>query len=207
MVGFNRRFSPLAQQARDFFGGRDTPLSLVYRVNAGLIPKDHWIQNEHEGGGRIIGEVCHFIDLMSFLTSAQPITVFAQAVSAKLEKTIDADSVLITLKYSDGSNGTIAYLAEGDKALAKERVEIFGAGKSFVLDDYRHATTYKDGREQTVNLKVQDKGQRDQVKAICASLENGSAAPISLEDLVLTTRTTFRILDSLREGMPAAVEL
>jgi polar amino acid transport system substrate-binding protein len=197
MVGFNRRFSPLARQARDFFAGRNGPLSIAYRVNAGRVPKEHWLQNE-EQGGRIIGEVCHFIDFMLFVTEAKPVSVFAESISAKSDKTIDADSVFITLKFDDGSNGSIGYLAEGDRGMAKERVEIFGAGRTFVLDDYRNVTTYQDGREKNVTLKAQDKGQRDQVKAVCAAVLSGEA-PISLDEIAATTRTTFRILDSLRE--------
>jgi polar amino acid transport system substrate-binding protein len=205
MVGFNRRFSPLAQRAKEFFSGRETPLSMLYRVNAGRIPKDHWLQNDQEGGGRIVGEVCHFIDLMVFLTESLPASVFAESVSAKSSKIVDADSVFITLKFADGSNGVVAYLGEGDKGLAKERVEIFGAGKSFVLDDFRRATLYQNGREEQVNLKTQDKGQQAQVRAVCASLIEGGSVPITLDELAATTRATFRVLDSLRERRPFEV--
>jgi predicted dehydrogenase/threonine dehydrogenase-like Zn-dependent dehydrogenase len=199
IVGFNRRFSPLARQAKDFFADRQAPLSIVYRINAGRVPKEHWIQDHEQGGGRIVGEVCHFIDLMSYLTGALPVSVYAESVSAKADKILDADSVFITLKFSDGSNGSIAYLAEGDKALAKERIEIFGASRSFVLDDFRKATSYKDGRENVVTLKAQDKGQPDEVRIVCESILKGAAAPISLDELIATTRVTFRVLDSLRE--------
>ncbi len=202
MVGFNRRFSPLAQRAREFFSNRDTPLSILYRVNAGRIPKEHWTQNAGEGGGRIVGEVCHFIDLMQYLTGAQPVYLFAESVGAKSSKIVDADSVFITLRFADGSNGSVAYLSEGDKGLAKERIEIFGAGRVFVLDDYRRATLYKDGREEQVVLKAQDKGQQEQVRAVCASVLQGGAAPISLDELAATSRATFRVLDSLRERRP-----
>jgi polar amino acid transport system substrate-binding protein len=205
MVGFNRRFSPLAQRAKDFFAGRETPLSILYRVNAGRIPTEHWVQDEVEGGGRIVGEVCHFIDLMQYLTGAAPVFVFAESMSAKSSKIVDADSVFITLRFADGSHGAVAYLSEGDKALAKERVEIFGAGRVFVLEDYRRATLYKDGREDHVTLKAQDKGQQAQVRAICASLLGGGAAPIGLEELAATSRATFRVLDSLRERRPFEV--
>jgi polar amino acid transport system substrate-binding protein len=198
IVGFNRRFSPLAVQARNFFAGRISPLSITYRVNAGRLPKEHWLQDEQQGGGRIIGEVCHFIDVLTYLIGATPISVFAEAVSATSDKVVNADSVFITLKFEDGSNGTIAYLAEGDRGLAKERVEVFGEGRTFVLDDYRSAAMYRDGREKQVSLKAQDKGQRDQVKAVCAAVQSGTP-PISLDELASTTRTTFRILDSLRE--------
>jgi predicted dehydrogenase/threonine dehydrogenase-like Zn-dependent dehydrogenase len=200
MVGFNRRYSPHARRARDLFTGRDVPLSILYRVNAGRIPKEHWIQDPVEGGGRIVGEVCHFVDLLQFLTGSLVTSVFAESVSAGSSKIVDADSVFINLRFGDGSNGMIAYLAEGDKGLPKERVEIFGAGKSFVLDDYKRAFSYKDGREEQYNLKAQDKGQRDQVIEICARIREGRPAPITLAELENTTRTTFRILDSLRES-------
>jgi len=202
MVGFNRRFSPLAQRGKDFFAERETPLSILYRVNAGRVPKEHWIQNAEEGGGRIIGEVCHFIDLMQFLTGARPVSVFAESVGARSSKIVDADSVFITLRFADGSNGVVAYLSEGDKALAKERVEIFGAGRVFVLDDFRRATLYKDGREEQVTLKAQDKGQQSQVRAVCACVLRGGDVPIALEELAATSRATFRVLDSLRERHP-----
>lgn len=193
MVGFNRRFSPLAQQAKEFFAKRDTPLSILYRVNAGHIPKEHWAQDPNEGGGRIVGEVCHFVDLMQFLTGAPPVSVYAESVSAKSPKIVDADSVFITLRFADGSNGTIAYLSEGDKSLPKERVEIFGAGKIFVIDDFRTG-------------KTQDKGQQTMVKQICGSVFNGQPSPITLNELAATTRTTFRTLDSLRSKCVVSLE-
>ena len=207
MVGFNRRFSPHARQAKEFFKDRSGPLSIIYRVNAGRIPQEHWIQDGQQGGGRIIGEVCHFIDLMAYFTDALPVAVFAEAVSAKQDKVVDADSVFITLKFADGSNGSIAYLSEGNKALPKERIEIFGAGRSFVLDDFRSGSGFNDGRDNQVTLKAQDKGQRDQVNAICEAITSGGAAPIRFEELVATTRATFRVLDSLRERMPMDVVL
>lgn len=202
MVGFNRRFSPLAQRAKEFFANRDTPLSMLYRVNAGRVAMDHWIQNAEEGGGRIVGEVCHFVDLMQYLTASPPVFVFAQSVSSNSSKIVDADSVFITLRFADGSNGSIAYLGEGDKGLAKERLEIFGGGRVFVLDDFRRASLYKDGREEQVTMKAQDKGQQTQVRRVCESVLQGGPAPISLEELATTTRATFRILDSLRERRP-----
>jgi polar amino acid transport system substrate-binding protein len=180
-------------------------LSIVYRVNAGRIPKEHWTQDAVEGGGRIVGEVCHFIDLMQFLTDSAPVSVFAESISAKSDKTVDADSAFITLRFADGSNGSIAYLSEGDKSLPKERVEIFGGGRTFVLDDYRRATLHKDGREEQVTLKSQDKGQQSQVHEVCACVLQGTEAPIRVNDLTATTRATFRILDSLREHRPLEI--
>ncbi|HJP94849.1 MAG TPA: bi-domain-containing oxidoreductase [Pyrinomonadaceae bacterium] len=202
MVGFNRRFAPLGQRAKEFFAHCDAPLSVLYRVNAGRIPNEHWMQDAEEGGGRILGEVCHFIDFIQYVTGAQPVSVFAESLSAKSSKIVDADSVFITLRFADGSNGAVAYLSEGDKSLAKERVEIFGAGRVFVLDDFRRATLYKDGREEQLTMKAQDKGQQAQVRAVCSNVLAGGAVPIALDELAATTRATFRVLDSLRERRP-----
>jgi polar amino acid transport system substrate-binding protein len=200
LVGFNRRFSPLAARAKEFFANRQAPLSIVYRVNAGRIPSEHWTQDPNEGGGRIIGEVCHFIDLMQFLTGATPKSVFAESVAGGLGNIVREDSVFITLQFKDGSNGVIAYLAEGDSSLAKEHIEIFGEGKTFVIDDFRSAKLYAEGREKRETLRQQDKGQAEETRTACAVVAEGKPTPITLMELEATTRATFRILDSLRTG-------
>ncbi|MGB7926315.1 MAG: bi-domain-containing oxidoreductase [Pyrinomonadaceae bacterium] len=205
MVGFNRRFSPLARAARQHFDGRSSPLSINYRVNAGRIPREHWAHDPREGGGRIIGEVCHFVDLMQFLTGALTTRVYAESIASRNHEITDEDSVFITLRFADGSNGSIAYLAEGDKAMPKERVEIFGDGKSFVLDDFRAATGYRNGREESTKLRNQDKGQAEEVRAVCAVVREGKRAPIALDDLAATTRATFRIREALRTGQATNV--
>ncbi|MEO8433346.1 MAG: bi-domain-containing oxidoreductase [Pyrinomonadaceae bacterium] len=205
MAGFNRRFSPLARAAKDFFQDAGAPLSINYRVNAGRIPHEHWIQDPREGGGRIIGEVCHFIDLMQFLTGAVTTRVYAEAIAGRNHEMVNEDSVFITLRFADGSNGSIAYLAEGDKTLPKERIEVFGAGKSFVIDDFRSATLHSSGKEKTVKLRGQDKGQANEVREVCRVVLKGGSAPIALDDLAATTRATFRILESLRTSLPVEV--
>lgn len=206
MVGFNRRFAPLAQKAKEFFAARTAPLSILYRVNAGRVPRDHWIQDPVQGGGRIIGEVCHFIDLMQYLTGAVPVTVFAESVAGERHDVVNHDSVFITLRFDDGSNGSIAYLAEGDKGLTKERIEIFGEGKTFVIDDFQQAAAYRNGREEKTALRAQDKGQAEEVKQVCAMVLSGGAPLIPISQLAATTRATFRILDSLRTGQPVVVK-
>jgi predicted dehydrogenase/threonine dehydrogenase-like Zn-dependent dehydrogenase len=205
LVGFNRRFSPLAGRAKEFFGGRQSPLSIVYRVNAGRVPREHWTQDASEGGGRIIGEVCHFVDLMQFLTGAAPKSVYAEAVAADKGNVVREDSVFITLQFSDGSNGVIAYLAEGDSSLGKERIEIFGEGKTFVIEDFRSARLYAGGREKKETLREQDKGQAEETRVACAVVAEGKPAPITLPELEATTRATFRIRDSLRTGQAMKV--
>lgn len=200
MVGFNRRFSPLARAAREFFDGRQAPLSISYRVNAGRIPKSHWLQDPREGGGRIIGEVCHFVDLMQYLTGSLVTRVYAESIKSRNQEMVDEDNVFITLRFADGSNGSIAYLSEGDKAMPKERVEIFSEGKSFVLDDFRSVTSYRNGREESTKPRQQDKGQADETRAVCEVVLKAAPAPIALDDLAATTRATFRIRESLRTG-------
>ena len=205
LVGFNRRFSPLAARAKEVFANRQSPLSIVYRVNAGRIPREHWTQDAREGGGRIIGEVCHFIDLMQFLTGAAPKSVYAESVAGDKGDAISEDSVFITLQFDDGSNGVIAYLAEGDSSLPKEHIEIFGEGKTFVIEDFRSARLYADGREKKETLRQQDKGQAEETRVACAVVAEGKPAPITLQELEATTRATFRIVDSLRTGQPMKV--
>ena len=205
IVGYNRRFSHLARAAKTFFTDRQAPLSINYRVNAGRIPSSHWAQDAREGGGRIIGEVCHFIDFMHFMTGSLTTRVYAESIVSRNQEITNEDSVFITLRFADGSNGSIAYVAEGDKALPKERIEIFGAGKSFVIDDFRSCIAYQDGREKKTKLRAQDKGQEAEVSAVCAVVLEGKPAPIALADLATTTRATFRIRDSLRTGLPVEV--
>lgn len=200
MVGFNRRFAPLTVQAKEFFKSRTAPLSILYRVNAGRIPSSSWIQDEREGGGRIIGEVCHFVDTMQYLTDSLPVRVYAEAVRSRNEEVTDEDSVFVTIQFADGSNGCIAYLAEGDRALAKERIEIFGEGKTLVLDDFRAAQQFSNGRDEKIKSRGQDKGQAAEVSAVCDVVTKNAPAPISLESLIATTRATFCICESLRTG-------
>ncbi|HEV2883785.1 MAG TPA: bi-domain-containing oxidoreductase [Pyrinomonadaceae bacterium] len=201
MVGFNRRYSPLAVRAKEFFANRNAPLSILYRINSGRIRKDHWIQDKEVGGGRIVGEVCHFVDLMQFLTGSLPVSVFAESIAGNVDQVNAHDSVFINLRFADGSNGCIAYLSEGDNSLAKERVEIFGDGKTFVIDDFRSGSFHQNGHAQPITQREQDKGQAEQVRTVCAVVTEGRPAPISLEELESTTRTTFRILESLQSGM------
>jgi predicted dehydrogenase len=205
MVGFNRRFSPFARAAREHFIDRASPLSISYRVNGGRIPRAHWAHDPKIGGGRIIGEVCHFIDFIHFITGSLTTRVYAEAISSTNQEIINDDSVFITLRLADGSNASIAYLAEGDRALPKERIEIFGSEKSFVIDDFRTAGAWQNGRETKTKLREQDKGQKDEVLAVCAMVREGGPAPIALNDLATTTRATFRVLESLRTGLPVEV--
>jgi polar amino acid transport system substrate-binding protein len=204
MVGYNRRFSPLARRAREVFQRVGGPLLINYRVNAGFLPKDHWTQTE-QGGGRILGEVCHFVDLMQFLTGSEPVTVYALSVTADNDQMPDQDNVVISLSFQNGSVGQIGYLACGDKLLNKERIEIFGGGQSFIIDDFRLGEHYAGGTRRT--LKLPGKGHQQEVEAFLNAIREGRPCPIPLHSLALTSAATFAILDSLRTGLPQAVSL
>ncbi|MBP6822423.1 MAG: bi-domain-containing oxidoreductase, partial [Acidobacteria bacterium] len=197
LVGFNRRFSSLSAELKRFFDGAGL-LAIAYRVNAGDIPKESWIQQD-EGGGRVIGEVCHFVDLLQFLTGAEPVEVFAYRSEA------GADTLSVVIKFSDGSVGNINYFANGDRGLPKERVEVFGGGRSAVLDDFRQLEMWRDGKRKTSKRMSQDKGFDQELAAFVAAVRSGEAMPIDWRSLMMTSLATLRIEDSLRSGKPEAV--
>jgi predicted dehydrogenase/threonine dehydrogenase-like Zn-dependent dehydrogenase len=204
-VGFNRRFSPLARRCAEVFSGRRAPLSFVYRVNAGRLPAGHWVKDAREGGGRVVAEVCHFVDLMQFFAGAPPVRVYAEPLGARDAETSGEDSLFATVAFADGSAGTIAYLSEGDASLAKERVEVFGGGRAFVIEDFRAGALHRDGREERLRQPRQDKGQLALLRAACAAVTAGAPPPIPLDELAAATRATFRLRDSLRSGRPLEV--
>lgn len=207
LVGFNRRFSPIAEQIKKSLGRKTTPFSLIYRVNAGFIPKDSWIQDPIQGGGRIIGEVCHFIDLMQYFTDADPVRVFAESVTSGSEKETDEDSVAISLKFSDGSIGTVHYLAIGDKSFPKERLELFGNGMVAVLDDFKTGTITYQGNTSKLGSGTQDKGHKEEMNRFVATLAKDGSSPISFRSIVATTLATIRALESLRTGQAATIDI
>ena len=134
-----------------------------YRVNAGFVPKDHWTQTG-EGGGRILGEVCHFIDFLQFMTGAEPVRIFAACVANANTKAQNQDNVAVTCSFGNGSVGIITYLACGDRLLAKERIEIFGGGKTFIINDFRTADVYVNGKLK--KFKAPGKGHKEEVEQL-----------------------------------------
>jgi predicted dehydrogenase/threonine dehydrogenase-like Zn-dependent dehydrogenase len=200
MVGFNRRFSPVAQSLRKEFRDITDPLVINYRVNAGFIPKEHWTQQAETGGGRIIGEVCHFIDLMQFFTGSLPVRVFAESIGSENDRIKNEDNLVITIRFENGSIGTITYAAEGDKTLPKEQVEVFGGGKVGVIHDFKSGKLFQNNKAKT--LKLEGKGHRQEVEAFLNAAKTGGELPISFESIYFTTLASFKILDSLRTGLP-----
>lgn len=206
LVGFNRRFSPLAQRLQQAFQGQ--PIIMNYRVNAGAIPASHWTQDPTIGGGRIVGEICHFVDLMQYLTGANPVEVYASALGGETnQQTAAPDNVSIQLRFSDGSLGTITYAANGDSSFPKERLDVFGGGKVGTLDNWRRLDLYDQGKHHTERTWLMAaKGHAEELAAFVAGIQAGQA-PIPFDSLVLTTETTFAIQDSLRHGQPVSLAL
>lgn len=195
-VGFNRRFAPLARILRDFVQDRHEPLYAHYRVNAGYLPLSHWIHDPEQGGGRIIGEGCHFVDFLTFLVGAPPVRVCAQALPDNGK--YRADNVSLTLTFADGSLGMVAYLANGDKSFPKERVEVFCGGRVAVLDDFRRLEMLRNG-QRTVIKKAQDKGWYHEWLAFLHALRLGGPPPIPYEHLLGVTRATLSAMESLQQ--------
>jgi len=195
MTGFNRRFAPLAQQLYTSLKDRNEPMHVHYRVNAGPIPLNHWTQDPEIGGGRIIGEGCHFIDFITFLVGESPVSVTAHALpdAGKYHE----DNVSMTFAFPDGSVGVVDYLANGDKSFPKERVEVFCGGQVSVLDDFVSLETVRDGRK-TRAKGAQDKGHVAEWKVLAKSIREGGEPPIPYVQLIGVTKSTFAAVESLR---------
>jgi predicted dehydrogenase/threonine dehydrogenase-like Zn-dependent dehydrogenase len=203
MVGFNRRFAPICRTIKKEFANITEPCVVNIRVNAGLIPKEHWIQNPEIGGGRIVGEICHFIDLMQFFANSEPVKVFAESITSADIQTTSNDNIAIVVKFSNGSVGNLTYLANGDKSMPKERIEVFGAGTIGVINDFRDGTLFRNGKVS--KLKSTGKGHKEEIDAFLNAVKEGKQSPISFNSIFLTTLTTFKILDSLQTGLPQAI--
>jgi predicted dehydrogenase len=199
MTGFNRRFAPLAQLLHSSLITRHEPLFVHYRVNAGYIPLNHWTHDPAQGGGRIVGEGCHFVDFITFLVGQVPLSVSARALpdNGKYRE----DNVSMTFTFPDGSIGVVDYLANGHKAFPKERVEVFCGGRVAVLDDFRSLEMVQDGRRKVVKSALkQDKGHFGEWRAFVKAIREGGEPPIPYEHLIGVTKATFAAVESLRCG-------
>lgn len=205
LVGFNRRFAPISEHIKKEFQNTGEPMVINIRVNAGFIPKDNWIQQKDIGAGRIIGEMCHFIDLMQYFTGSEPVKVYADCINSTNDKISPADNIAIVIKFANGSVGNLTYLANGDKAMPKELIEVFSGSKIGVINDFKDGLIYKNGK--TVKLKSSGKGHKEEVAAFLNALKSGNGSPISFRSICLTTLTTFKIHDSLHTGLAQEISL
>ena len=196
-VGFNRRFAPLAKKMKKALGSSITPINIVATMNAGFIPKDVWVHDMDIGGGRIIGEACHYIDLCSYLIGSKVIAVCMNAMGVNPKENTDNASIL--LKYENGSNAVINYFANGSKGYSKERVEVYSQERTLVMDNWRKLKGY--GFRGFSSAKSgQDKGHFNQFQALVTQQKNGGNPIIPFDEIVNTTRASFAAIDSLKEG-------
>lgn len=199
MIGFNRRFSPFAQTIKKKLGSGK--MSMIYRVNAGAIPADSWIQDLKIGGGRIIGEACHFIDFMTFICGSIPVKVVAMALPDSQGLN---DTVNIMIEFANGSTGVVAYYANGSKSLKKEYFEVYSSGTTAIIDDFKECTIYGKGKPYKSKLSSQDKGQKEMMNAFVIGLRKG-ALPVSMEEVFADTTATFAVIKSIQEkGLPVS---
>ena len=197
MVGFNRRFSPHVRKLKALLDPIKEPKSFIMTMNAGAIPADHWNQDIKVGGGRIIGEACHFIDLMRYLAGSKIVSVQARRMGDNPVLNITEDKVSITLGFEDGSFGTILYLANGSKSFPKERIEVFASNGVLQLDNFRKMRGFGWKRFKKMNLVRQDKGQYECCKAFLEAIETGKSA-IPVEEIFEVARVSIEVAELLR---------
>ncbi len=194
MVGFNRRFAPHIQKILPLLDGG--PVAINYRVNAGHVPPDHWVHDPETGGGRILGEACHFIDLCTYLAQSPVSEVSAFAAETHPQ---NLDTFTASLRFENGSIATVSYFSNGNRALPKEWLEISRAGMSVQIDDFRTMTVYG-GKKRTFKLPKQDKGHAAEMRALAEALNAGAPLPVSVEDSLHATEATFAVLESIASG-------
>lgn len=190
MVGYNRRYSSHAHKAMEFFANRQNPLVMSFRVNAGVIPPDHWVQDKAIGGGRMIGEGCHFIDYMQAISGEQPVSVIASCIGSHASN-ITQDHASVIIKFSNGSIGTLVYAAGGDSSMPKEYFEAFADGKSLALDDFIKTTLYNQGKQTVYSSKKQDKGFTGEMEAYIQQIISQDADLPSIGETIATTRASI----------------
>jgi predicted dehydrogenase len=197
MVGFNRRFAPQVVKMRALLAGVPEPKAFVMTVNAGAIPPDHWTQEPAVGGGRIVGEACHFIDLLRHLAGSPIVRHSEFALGCHPGTTVTSDKATITLEFDDGSIGTIHYFANGDRGFPKERLEVFCGGRVLQLDNFRKLRGWGWSGFSKMDLWRRDKGQAACVKAFVEALRNGGPAPIPLEEILEVSRVSIEAQQAL----------
>lgn len=204
-VGFNRRFSPAACLVADFFANTPAPLTLTYRFNAGPLPADHWAHDPEVGGGRLIGEACHALDLAALLVNGRIVRIFAEAPAGPGHGGCADGEAAITVRFDNGSVASIGYFAGGHKGFPKERIEVFGGGRVAVIDDFKRVILSRQGRTRRHRLLRRDKGHKAEVLAFLASARAGGRPPVTYAALMNVSLAAIRVVDSLKTGIPADV--
>lgn len=199
MVGFNRRFSPYINELKNFYKNRIGPLVINYRINAGYLPQDHWLHDLREGGGRLIGEICHFVDLLQYLTASSPSKVFAESIGNYRKDMPEDDNLSITIKFADGSLGNIIYCAIGEVSYPRERIEVFGENSVAVIDNFRKAKFIRKNNSHSMMTLNRDMGHKNELVCFLKAVRDVQPMPINFREIVLSTRSVFKIVEALKK--------
>jgi predicted dehydrogenase/threonine dehydrogenase-like Zn-dependent dehydrogenase len=197
MVGYNRRFAPFTEKLKQFFAGRQEPMVVQIRVNAGYIPHEHWVQQNCSGGGRILGELCHFVDWARCVVDRGMVSVAASALPDGVR--YNRDNVVATLKFEDGSIANVSYLANGDRSVPKEHFEVFCEGKVGRINDFRTLELARDGKTRATKAR-RDKGHEREIEVTLEALRRGGCSPIPFEELMDVSAATFAIEEAIGSG-------
>jgi predicted dehydrogenase len=204
VVGFNRRFSPHLRSLREFV---ETGKRLLgsYRVSAGQVARDHWVHDLTQGGGRVLGEVCHFIDSLAFVAGSPVVEVHAYGYGQSGLPVQSHDRVAVNLRFESGSVGTVLYVADGSPKVSKERLEVFTASRTAILDDYTTLELYDGGRRSRQRLRAQDKGHAAELAAFVEGVRTG-IAPVAIDEIRNVSLATVAVVESLRTGRPLRID-
>ncbi|MEZ2415476.1 bi-domain-containing oxidoreductase [Muriicola sp. E247] len=203
MVGFNRRFSPHIVKMKSLLGSTETPISIIATMNAGFIPENSWVHDMAIGGGRIIGEACHYIDLLSYLTGSEVTAVCANSLGTTPKENTDIASLL--LKFQNGSNGVINYFSNGSKSYSKERLEVYSQGRILIMDNFRTTKGYGFNNFSKLRTKM-DKGHKNQFSSYLKNIKEGNDSLISFESIMNTSKASIAAIDSLKNNTWITVE-
>lgn len=202
LVGYNRRFSPHLDFTMKFFQRRRDPMVIHYRVNAGFVGTDHWTHSIEEGGSRVIGEMCHFVDLFQYLTKSPPISLYAERVSGNNKTALNSDNISVIFKFLDGSIANLIYSDSGDRSLGREQLEIFCEGKSVLLSDYKRTIVFQNGKKNQYKTWGQESGYFQEFSYFRELLEKNITPRITPEEIFTSTAVVFAINKALQGGMP-----
>lgn len=203
-VGFNRRFSPLSLKAKELFMERSSPAMINYVVNAGKLPLDHWVHDPVEGGDRMIGEACHFFDLLYWFIESEPLEVFTKSISSNKPDLINDENFITTIKFADGSTASLTYSSLGHPSFPKERIEIFANGNVIVIDDFK-SLIFRGSRKQDVKLKNIDKGHYNELVEFAKAVRGEKPLSVTVEDGIRATICSLKALESLKTQKPQMI--
>ena len=202
MVGYNRRFSPHSVWSADFLKNRKDPVIMNYRINAGFVPKEHWVHSEEEGGSRVVGEICHFVDIFQFLTGSEPYKIYAERVSGNNSSIVNSDNASIIIKFKDGSIGNIIYTSSGDKAFSREYIEIFCEGKTITIKDFKETDLFFNGKRKVFKTINQDMGYKNELEHFVKFVKGDENKKLTFNEIYYSTLAVFKINESLETGKP-----